>query len=174
MKYFLTLLLFVMTQANAFSQKTYSVSKDEKTGFLVFKGPITFDDLLAEPTFTWMKKGLASYKPDSNAIIYLRQKLAPYTIITFMGTWCDDSHLLIPQLSKVLQAVSFPKDRHVMYGVDRDKQNGGIESRIYDIKKVPTIIVFRGNHELGRITENVKRNIETDLVQIIESDTDKN
>jgi hypothetical protein len=57
--------------------------------------------------------------------------------------------------------------QYVMYGVDRKKQTGGIESQLYNVQRVPTIIVFKGRFEAGRIVESVKKNIETDLMMII-------
>ena len=168
MKYFLILSLTMLIQTSGFAQPAYTTSKDDETGAVVFKGPITMADLAKERSFKWLASGEAAYKPDTNAIKYLKKALPNYGILVFMGTWCDDSQNLIPKLAKVLEASRFPMSRYVMYGVDRAKQTGGIENRLYEIKKVPTIIVLKGQTEIGRIVENVKRNIEVDLVQIIE------
>jgi hypothetical protein len=165
---FLALTLLIACTAQA--QKPYAISKDEETGGLVFKGPIALADLNGEPTFKWMKKGMDSYEPDANAITYLTKALQPYTLIVLMGTWCDDSQNLIPKLAKVLQASKFPAGHMAMWGVDRAKQTGGIEHRTFELKKVPTIIVFKGNKEIGRIVESVNRSIEIDLAQIIQKE----
>ena len=154
----------------ATAQKTYVTAKDDQTGAVVFKGPITMADLSGEHSFSWMKRGETDYKPDSAAIKALRFALPAYTLVTFMGTWCDDSQSIIPKLAKVLQAARYPADKEVMYGVDRDKQTTGVESKIYDIKRVPTIIVFKGNKEVGRITESVSNSVEADLLQIVRRD----
>ncbi len=161
------LAIFIMSLSAA-AQKTYSVSKDEQTGAQVFKGPITFEDLNAEPGFAWMKRGEAAYKPDPQLTAALAKRLAPYTIVTVMGTWCDDSQNLVPKLAKVLSAAQFPASRFLMYGVDRAKETGGIERKLYSIEKVPTIIVFRGNSEVGRITESVQKSVEADLLSIVQ------
>jgi hypothetical protein len=100
-------------------------------------------------------------------IRFLRKELPAYTIVVLMGTWCDDSQLLIPRLSKTLKAADFPMQQCIMYGVDRSKQTGGIESQLYNVQRVPTIIVYKGRFEAGRIVESVKKNIETDLLMII-------
>ena len=170
MKHLLIIAIAAIMSFSANAQKAYTTSKDEETGAVVFKGPITLADLAGEPTFTWLKKGEASYMPDSVAIKYLRKELPAYTIVTIMGTWCDDSQNLVPKLAKTLEAARFPMKQFVMYGVDRAKQTGGIESKLYDVKRVPTIIVYKGNVEAGRIVESVKRNVETDLAQIIHKD----
>jgi hypothetical protein len=159
-------ILFVSLSAGA--QKSYTVSKDPENGSQVYKGRISFADLSAEPGFTWFAKGEAEYKPDSTAIGYLRATLPKYTIVTVMGTWCEDSQNLVPKLAKTLRVAQYPMEKFLLYGADRSKQTAGVEAQTYKIQLVPTIIVFRGNEEVGRITETVKRNIETDLAQIVQ------
>jgi thiol-disulfide isomerase/thioredoxin len=168
MKRILVLLLALTVYTTASAQKPYTTSKDEETGAVIFKGPITTADLSSESSFSWYNRGRTAYVPDSGAIKYLRTALPNYTLVTLMGTWCDDSQNLVPRLAKVLEASRYPMNKFVMYGVDRSKQTNGIEGKLYDVKKVPTIIVFKGNKEIGRIVENVTRSVEVDMVQIIE------
>jgi len=166
--------LSLLCSLQTIAQKQYVVSKDDQTGATIFKGPINFDDLSSDPSFTWYAKGMSTYTPDSDAVHYLRKELPAFTVVILMGTWCDDSQLLIPRLSKVLDLCGFPKNKTILYGVDRAKETGGMESRIYEVKKVPTIILYKGNREVGRIVESVKRNIESDLAQMIELDNTHN
>lgn len=154
---------------SASAQQTFTVSKDPENGSQVFKGQLSFADLASEPSFGWFSKGEAAYTPDSIAVKYLRDRLPEYTIVTLMGTWCEDSQNLVPKLAKTLKAAKFPMERFVLYGVDRSKKTDGVEAQTYRLQLVPTIIVFRGNEEIGRIVETVKRSIETDLAQIIET-----
>lgn len=169
MKYLFILFAFITMSISADAQKPYSISKDEETGGLIFRGPITLADLNGEPSFKWMKSGQDAYTPDVNATAYLKKALGDYTIITVMGTWCDDSQNLIPKLAKVLKATNFPMARFAMWGVDRQKQTGGIESKLYDVKRVPTIIIFKNNKEVGRIVESVNRSIEVDMAQMMQN-----
>lgn len=149
------------------SKSDYDVSKDKENGAVVFKGKCTFEDLNNETTFSWLKKGDAAYKPNKNDIAYLKKHLSKYRVIVFMGTWCDDSYKMLPQIEKVLQESSFPMDQFAMYGVDRNKEAKYIEHKLYRISNVPTVIVIRGHEEIGRITETVKKSVEDDLVNII-------
>ena len=84
-----------------------------------------------------------------------------------MGTWCDDSHYLIPKLEKVLQEIDFPKSQIILYGVDRKKNVKTGENKKYVITNVPTIIVLKDGVEKGRITESTKISIEVDLTGIV-------
>jgi thiol-disulfide isomerase/thioredoxin len=163
---FLALLMIMSTYS--FSQEVYDVSKDEKTGFLVYKGPLTFRDLTFEDNFKpWMKE-TRHYKPDTTAMKYLKANLNKFKLVVFLGTWCDDSHNMIPKLYNVLQAAGYPMGQLMMYGVDREKKTKDDVQLLYGIKNVPTVIVYSSNKEVGRITELVKKSVEKDLQGIIE------
>jgi len=165
------LAVLMMIGFHAYAQSGYDVIKDNDA--VIFKGLCTFDDLNKEPSFSWLQKGMNAYKPDSAKIVYLKKNLPKYKMVVFMGTWCDDSHFLIPKLEKVLTLSGYPMSQYTMYGMDREKKAKNMEHRIYNITNVPTMIVYKGNQELGRITETVKKNIETDLINIIKDDVAK-
>ena len=169
----LLLAILMITGIQAIAQKTYKISTDEKTGFLVFKGPITFGDLLNEPSFKWFKESLADYKPDNHDMRFLADNLPKYRIVVFMGTWCDDSHYLVPKFYHLLEQTNFPIVKVALYGVDRNKEALGDEKARYKIDKVPTIILYRDEEEAGRITETVSKSIEYDLSEIVKQDIRK-
>ena len=173
-KHFVILAAALLISGASFAQSDYDVSTDKETGFTVYKGQITFADLLKEPSFGWLQRGVTAYKPDTVAVKYLQKALPKYNIVVLMGTWCDDSQNLIPKLYKVLQAANFPMAQYTMFGVDHAKQTKNIEAKIFALQKVPTIILFDKNREAGRIVESVKKNIETDLMQLVQKDADAN
>lgn len=142
--------------------------KDRETGAVVFKGQFGFEDLLYEDSFSWLEKGAAKYTPDSNAVKFLKKHLPDYELVIMLGTWCEDSHLMIPQLYKTLQESVFP--RYDMYGLDRAKEAKYIEHKLFRVDRVPTVIVFREHMEVGRVTEMAEKSIELDLQKIIEQD----
>lgn len=156
-----------MISLNLLAQKKYAISEDVKNGSVVFKGPVTFNDLDTEPSFTWLKTGVEEYKPDNRKLKYLRSHLKEYSIIIFLGTWCSDSHDMIPKLLKILKQVDYPLSGVEMYGVERDKATRNEENKRYQITLLPTIILMKDDKEVGRITETVKRSVEADLVKII-------
>lgn len=158
-----------MMSIPAIAQNTnYDISKDPKNGELTFRGPITFDDLFKEPSFGWLKSGVEEYKPEEHALSILREELGKYSIVVFLGTWCDDSHYLIPRLQKVFQLTGYPPGMLAVYGVDREKTTKGGEEKKYGVTLVPTIILFNSEgKEAGRITESAQKSIEADLVGIV-------
>jgi len=151
----------------------YDVSKDAENGAVVFKGQCNFTDLGKEGSFGWLKRGSDAYKPDTNAVKYLKKNLGNYEIVVFMGTWCEDSQNIIPKFYKLLLLTGYPMNKLTMYGVDRAKTAKYIEHKLYKIDKVPTIIVYKNHSELGRVVETVKKSIETDLINIIKDDVEK-
>jgi len=162
--------LLMLATMNVMAQSDYDRSIDKENGSVVFKGQISFEDLLKEPSFSWMGKGAEDYMPDKETIAYLEKELSDYEVIVFLGTWCEDSHRLIPRLYKTLQAANYPMRRYSLYGVDRAKAAKYVENKLYKIEWVPTIILFKKNNEVGRIVESAKKSIEEDIADIIKHD----
>ena len=158
--------LLLMMSTHTQAQTTYVTAKDDDGG-LIFNGPITFADLNKEASFVWLKSGEKEYTPQEQATLYLTAYLKNYTMVVFMGTWCDDSHYLIPRLERVLQMIDYPASKLTMYGVTRAKTTKNGEEKKYNITLVPTIILYKNGKEMGRITETVKKTIEEDLAAII-------
>ncbi len=164
------LVLAVMINFSTMAQWTYKVTTDSPDGGKIFNGLVTFDDLKRESTFEWMTSGMQSYKPEDKSMSLLKFYLRQYDMVVFLGTWCDDSHNLIPKLAKVLELLDFPPAKVTMFGVDRAKTTTGGEQKKYHITNVPTIILFKDGIETGRITENVKVSVEGDLSAILQDE----
>ncbi|MES2701136.1 MAG: thioredoxin family protein [Bacteroidota bacterium] len=160
--------LNAISQTSATTSHRYDVTTDSKTGYTIYKGPVTIDELRREPNFSWMKKA-DGYQADREAVEFLGKYLPKYQLLVFLGTWCTDSHKLIPKLVRVLED-AHATGRLTMYGVDRDKWSGNGENKKYSITSVPTFIILKEGKEIGRITENPNESIETDLSWIIDRD----
>jgi hypothetical protein len=165
--FFFSLLFF---SVSALAQSDFDKSIDEKTGFVVYKGQITVEDIKKESSFSWFNKGVAEYSPDTNAQKILKKHLSEYSLVVFAGTWCDDSQALLPRFFKTLEVAGYPSSKVTMFGVDRAKTAKYVEHRLYKLEKVPTIILFKGFAEVGRIVEFPKKSVEKDLAKLIETD----
>src|SRR5690606_6999052 len=152
----------------SFAQSDFDRSIDSENGSLVFKGEINLHDLRAEESFSWLPKGIDSYSPDSASLEYLKKNLPSYNLIVFIGTWCEDTHILFPNLLKILQETGYPLEQLKIYGVDRGKETKYIEHKLYRVDRVPSFLVFRNHTEIGRITEVVQKSVEEDLMKILE------
>lgn len=138
----------------------------EDNSEVIYKGQCTFEDISNVTAFHLAEKA-AAYKPADAAMQLLQKDLKNYQLTIFLGTWCEDSHYLIPQLYKVLQVTGYPIEAITLYAVDRSKKAKNHEEETFAITNVPTIIVMQNGKETGRITETVKKSIEQDLSDII-------
>ncbi len=130
------------------------------------------DQFLKAPYSDWYVKEHDEYAIDQKAINDLKKdKINSYNIIVFMGTWCEDSHRDFPRLMKILEEVKYPDNKLTIIAVNRKKESPTGDEGIYNIQKVPTIIVEKYGKEIGRIIEMPTTGyIERDLVNILKKD----
>ncbi|HJQ27512.1 MAG TPA: thioredoxin family protein [Blastocatellia bacterium] len=108
------------------------------------------------------------YQPDAQAVTALKKNKPDAAIIIAAGTWCGDSKHYVPQL---LRALHEADNRHLhvrLVGIANKFVAPADFVKQRDIKKVPTIIVERDGHEIGRIIETpVTKTMEEDLAAIL-------
>ncbi|KFF12045.1 thioredoxin family protein [Chryseobacterium soli] len=130
------------------------------------------EQFLKAPYADWYTKEHDEYAIDQKAISELRKaKINTYSIMVFMGTWCEDSHRDFPRLMKILEELKYPDNKLTIIAVNRKKESPSGEESLHNIQKVPTIIVQRYGKEIGRIIEMPTTGyIERDLVEILKKD----
>ncbi|MBS1620867.1 MAG: thioredoxin family protein [Bacteroidetes bacterium] len=150
-----TVLLFVLyftISQSTFSQQPYSVFSEqpnEKT----YKGIISREVLMSDTSFKWYAENQANYSPNGLAMEELKKNKDSLELLVFMGTWCEDSHFVIPKLFALLDASGFPQDRVTLIGVDRNKKTYSHLCEALNVINVPTIIAMKNGKELGRVVE---------------------
>jgi hypothetical protein len=90
-------------------------------------------------------------------------------VTVFLGTWCSDSRREVPRFWRALDQVGGMVPFDVTYvAVDRDKK-AEPESLVAgrNLRFVPTFIVSRDGHEVGRVVEEAPDGIETDLLALL-------
>ena len=107
------------------------------------------------------------YEPDQEIISKLAQVKDTILIDVFMGMWCHDSKREVPAFFKVMDSVNSPffTAKYTALEYRRRGPKDIIEAN--DIKRTPTFIVYRNGKEIGRIIEEVKVSVESDLYEII-------
>lgn len=135
-------------------------------------GVQTKQQFIKAPYADWYVKEHDEYAIDQKAISELKKdKIGSYNITAFIGTWCEDSHRDFPRLMKVLEAAKYPEGKLTIIAVNRKKESPSGEEGLYNIQKVPTIIIERYGKEVGRIIEMPTTGyIERDLVEILNKD----
>lgn len=156
MKHFLlaifSLLVFnFASKAQQHQTLSDSLHPDEK----ILKGIISKSDLENSPAYNkWYTESQKIYSvPNEDAVKGMRKNKDNVNIVIFGGTWCEDTHFILPKFFKMQEASGFPEDRITMYAVDRNKKTTGTIAEDYQIINVPTIIVMKAGKEVGRVVE---------------------
>lgn len=173
MKAGLLLIIMSLFISKTMTAQDYVRELDKKTDKVLLRGKITFDDILKETTCSWLGAGAKAYEPKREAVDQLSKIAGDYKFVVFAGTWCSDTKDLLPKFYKVLIDAGIDLHAVEMYGVNRAKEALNIESALYGIKNIPTIIVMYQFREVGRIVESVNSSIEEELNAIILKDYNK-
>ncbi len=130
-------------------------------------GIISREALTSDTSFHWYANSLKGYTPNSEAITGLKKNADSIQLLTFMGTWCEDSHYIIPKLFTLLDSAGFSASRFTLIGVNREKKTLSHLAEALGITNVPTIIVLKKGKEMGRVVEYGKTGMfDKDLTEI--------
>jgi thiol-disulfide isomerase/thioredoxin len=133
----------------------------------VSTGRITEEQLYRE--FPEWKGLAARYTPRTEIVQKLRKVASRIEVVLFFGTWCQDANDEVPKLLKICAEVGNAAFLLKIYAVDRKKrEESGLAEKLR-INRVPTIVLFQGEKELGRIIERPHTSMEEDLLAIIHS-----
>ncbi len=131
----------------------------------VAAGPTTREKVEASPE--WAQAEVEA-KPDAGAAQALGTVEPGAEVTVFLGTWCGDSRREVPRFWKALDAEGGAVPFQVRYvAVDRAKKEPAGLLKENDVRYLPTFIVRRGGHEVGRIVETSPHGIEQDLLALL-------
>lgn len=152
----LILSLCLLTAATAASaQSPYVSSPDPRHPEQhILNGIITKYALINDPTFNWYGSSQNGYTPQAAYVTAMANAAANnIKLIVFAGTWCEDSHFIVPKFFKLQEQANFPDANISFFAVDRDKKTIGNIATALGITNVPTIIVMKNGKEVGRVVE---------------------
>jgi hypothetical protein len=131
----------------------------------VLVGPTTREKVEAAPE--WVQAEVDA-KPDAGAAQALGAVEPGAEVTVFLGTWCGDSRREVPRFWKALDTEGDTVPFQVRYiGVDHDKKQPADLLKESDVRYLPTFIVRRGGHEVGRIVETSPHGVEQDLLALL-------
>ena len=108
------------------------------------------------------------YQPDGAIVERLRAIDRPVTLQVVLATWCGDSRQHVPRLLKSIAAAANPNVRVELTGIGPGFTTPMDVVVGQNITNVPTVIVRRGDRELGRIVETpAGASVESDVVDIV-------
>lgn len=165
MKKLLTAAFLLFVTVKGFSQTQYEVINDN--GNKILKGIISKDLLAKDTAYKWWAENNKPYNGAETITSFAKYKDS-IQLVVFMGTWCGDSHYIIPRLYPFLDAAGFSNEKITLIGVDRSKKTTSHLAEAFNIKNVPTIIVMKEGKEMGRVVEYGKSgNVEKELAEIV-------
>jgi len=154
MKFLFSVLCCVCLLASVKAQNTYETLEDSVTGQQMLKGAINKELLSQNPDFTWYAESQKIYPvANAEAVEALKKNKDKIYLIIFGGTWCEDTHFVLPKFFKIQEAAGFPEDRMVIYAVDRYKKSLSPIAEALGVFNVPSIIVMQDGKEKGRVVE---------------------
>ena len=145
--------------------------KENYEGQQILIGEVNWDGLTITPYGDWFTPNYMSYTVDEESLSIIEPMLENIEITIFLGTWCEDSQVQIPQFYKMMDHVGYDISKIKVIALERleDARLVGPagEEEGYDISFVPTFIFSKNGQELGRIVEYPDRTIEKDMVEIM-------
>lgn len=177
MKYFFVLVLafiYALYTPAVLAQVKTPVLNFEKKGWdgqLMLLGHCNPSVFYNEPYNSWFQKNYAAHQIDSISIEDLKPLLRKKKIDIFLGTWCGDSKWEFPRMLKILAAANFDTTNLSIVCVGNEaemyKKSPQGEEKGRNIQRVPTLIIYEKNKEIGRIIESPIVTLEKDLLKIL-------
>lgn len=169
---FLFLFILFILPFNNFAQSTYNYEVKDQSGNLILLGKSTRERLQQAPFDNWFNSTYNSYAIDTTSANQLRSLLKGKRLVIFMGTWCGDSRREVPRMYRLLDYCGIPASQIELINVDYHdtayKQSPTHEERGLNIHRVPDMLVYDQQKELGRIVESPVVSWEKDLLAILQ------
>ena len=146
---FIVVFLFLALNSGAQNYETLTDRDSSK----MYVGFINEAMLRADSAFKWYAKAQSIYTPKQPVVKVFADNKDSVQLLVAMGTWCEDSHFIIPRFYKILEAAGFDKSKVPLLAVDRNKKDKNNLAGTLNITHVPTIIVYKNGRELGRVVE---------------------
>lgn len=165
--------LFILAMMPTLSLSAQKINQEVTTSnqqpFLI--GRVDIDGLNSKSYQLWYRSNHDAYIVDTKTITAIKNELATFKILLFMGTWCGDSKREVPRFIKILEAANFPMENLKIIAVDRRKgyykKSPTGEEWALSIKRVPTFIFYKDGKEVNRIIESPIISLEKDIESIL-------
>ena len=152
--------------------RALNMEATDKKGNLILLGKGTRERLAQPPFDVWYTKNYENYTVDSNTAALIKPLLKNKQFFLFIGTWCPDSRREVPRIYKLLDYCGIPASQIELINVDYHdsayKQSPTHEERGLQIHRVPDLLVYEKNKELGRVVESPVTSWEKDLLVILQ------
>ncbi len=168
MKKLIVVLLFILPfSGTSFAQKVNVTAYDSALNQKVLVGNCNRQALTSGEFGNYFNPEYKEYKPSEKLINELRTKINNVSIVVVFGEWCGDSQEQVPRFIKIMDEAGMDSSNITLIAVNRAKEAVVEDISMYNIERVPTFIVFKGDAEIGRIVETPYNSLEEDLWEIL-------
>ncbi len=170
MKYIFCFLIFTsIVSSNLLSQELNQKYQDPRLNKEVLIGYCDVNGLRWGEFRLPMVKTYDDYLGDEKVIYKIKDGWQDIKITMVLASWCHDSKEHVPLFLKLLEITGFDNSNLTIIAVNRKKTAGELDISDLNIEKVPTMIFYRNDEELGRIIETPKKSLEKDTWKIIKN-----
>jgi thiol-disulfide isomerase/thioredoxin len=163
---FILLLLIFISCGSKLNQEVINLEGEQ-----ILVGKIDWSGLSLDPYSDWFTPNYLNYSVDSESLVPIKDKLEATEVIVFMGTWCEDSQIEVPQFFKILDHLAYNISDMSVIALERLESGKLVspqqEESGFEISHVPTFIFLQRGKEIGRISEYPIKTLEKDMVMII-------
>jgi len=161
MTHFLATILFSIFSLSIIFSQTYV----DKEGNKQLWGIVSLDEFSNEPFSNWYTKNAKDFLP--TILENDKDLFNDISVKVFIGSWCGDTKYLFPKFMKYWDKLGLPENQLEIIALHHEddlyKQGPNGESKGLDIHRVPTLVFYNEEKEIGRIVERVVFDLETDL-----------
>lgn len=126
-------------------------------GLTYLYGEINRSGLTSGSYNSWFSANYNRYQPDKQKLSTCKEgSLDGITVKLLMATWCGDSKRNVPVFYKIMDTLDFDEDKLQVWALDRRKHGPNNEQVRFGVTRVPTIIFYRDDVEIGRFVERLK------------------
>lgn len=90
-----------------------------------------------------------------------------YRFVLFSGSWCPTCILSLPKIMKLIAKFDLGKKEVEIYEVEPGKSEPKNPIQKYNIHFVPTLLIYSGNVEIGKVIEYPSKSWEEDVAEIL-------
>ena len=163
--------LFLLSFSTLFHVPKEDINQEVTVNGLTYLyGEINREGLSSKNYQTWFKTKYDAYQPSSSQLAMCNQQsLDGVTVKLLMATWCGDSKRNVPAFYKIMDQLGFDEKNLQAYALDRRKHGPNGEQIKYGVTRVPTIIFYRDDVEIGRFVERPRpgQKLEDIIVSIL-------
>ena len=125
MKNFVLILsLLSVSCSTKMNQETINLEDEQ-----ILVGKVNWQGLTQQPYDEWFTPTYLSYRVDSTTLVSLGSKIDDIKIIMFLGTWCSDSQVEVPQFYKILDHIGYDLSKMTVIALERLESKWNFRAR---------------------------------------------